>query len=77
MQVLPGGPGEAVPSSPGGSGSHTLGSSSTSASSASPPMSGAHPFAAHPEVHHILSPKGKKALPSLKKKSQTSDILYK
>lgn len=60
MKVLPGEPGAVVPSSPGGSGSHTLDSSSTSASSASPPMSVAHPFAAHPEVHHILSPEGKK-----------------
>lgn len=63
MQVLPGEPGEAVPSSPGGSGSHTLDSSSASASSASLPMSEAHPFAAHPEVHRILSPEGKKASP--------------
>lgn len=63
MQVLPGEPGAVVPSSPAGSGSHTLDSSSTSASSASPPMSVVHPFAAHPEVPHILSPKGKKALP--------------
>lgn len=64
LQVLPGEPGAAVPFSPGGSGSHTLDSSSTSASAASPPMSVAHPSAAHPEVPHILSPEGKKALPS-------------
>lgn len=59
LQGLPGEPGAAVPSSPGGSGSRTRDSSSASASSASPPPSAAHPSAAHPEVRHILSPEGR------------------
>lgn len=59
LQGLPGEPGAAVPSSPGGSGSRTRDSSSASASSASPPPSAAHPSASHPEVRHILSPEGR------------------
>lgn len=56
----PDGPGAEVPSSPGGSGSRTLDSSSASASSASPPPSAAHPSEAHPEARRTLSPGEKK-----------------
>lgn len=52
----PGGPGAAAPSSPGGSGSHTLDSSSASASSAFPPPSSAHPSDAHSGAHRTLLP---------------------
>lgn len=56
----PGAPGAAVPSSPGGSGSRTLDSSSASASSTSPLLSAARPSEAHPEVRHTLSPEGRR-----------------
>lgn len=56
----PDGPGAEVPSSPGGSGSRTLDSSSASASSASPPPSAARPSEAHPEARRTLSPGEKK-----------------
>lgn len=56
----PGGPGAAAPSSPGGSDSHTLDSSSASAFSAFPLPSSTHLSEAHSEARHTLSP-GKKA----------------
>lgn len=56
----PDGPGAEVPSSPGGSGSRILDSSSASASSASPPPSAARPSEAHPEARRTLSPGEKK-----------------
>lgn len=59
----PGAPGAAVPSSPGGSGSRTLDSSSASASSASPLPSAARPSEAHLEAHHTLSPAGRRQAP--------------
>lgn len=59
----PGAPGAAVPSSPGGSGSRILDSSSASAFSASPPPSAAHPSEAHLEAHHTLSPAGRRQAP--------------
>lgn len=57
---LPGAPGAAAPSSPGGSGSRTLGSSSASAASVSPPPSAARPSEARSEVHRTLWPGGRR-----------------